>query len=139
MCAGGGGGDADRRRAAGVHAAGRAGGGRAEPVDAAVDRRAARRAVRAVRSVGRHRARVLHRLADELLDHGPVRARVRREPAAAALSVARRGAQRRLAVAHAGVFLCGMRARRAARAAGHAAGTKLTDSARAHDARCDRR
>ena len=26
-----------------------------------------------------------------------------------------------------------------ARAAGHAAGTKLTDSARAHDARCDRR
>ncbi|SOT40390.1 hypothetical protein F01_290054 [Burkholderia cenocepacia] len=94
MRARGGRGHANRRRAARVHAAGRAGGGRAERVDATVDGRAARRAVRAVRSVGRHRARVSHRLADELLDHRAVGARVRREPVATQLIAARRIAAR---------------------------------------------
>jgi zinc/manganese transport system permease protein len=93
----------------------------AEPVDAAVDRRAARRAVRAVRSVVGI-ALAYYTDWPTSFDHGPVRARVRREPAAAALSVARRGAQRRLAVAHAGVFLCGMRARRRSRSGDEAHG-----------------
>ena len=71
---------ADRRRAAGVHADGRPGGGGAESFAPARGRRVAGGDSRARRGVGRPDARLLHRLADQLLDHRALRPRLSREP-----------------------------------------------------------
>jgi hypothetical protein len=71
---------ADRRGPAGLHADGRAGGGGAGPLVPLRDGDRARRAVRPRRGVGRHRALVGNQLADELLDHHPLRRRLSREP-----------------------------------------------------------
>ena len=71
---------ANRRRIAGVHADGRPGGGGAESFAPARGRRVAGGGSRARRGVGRSDARLLHRLADQLLDHRPLRPRLSRQP-----------------------------------------------------------
>src|SRR6185437_4626022 len=85
---------ADRRRAARVRADGRAGGRGAERHDAAVDRARAFRRIRARAGVARAYARVLLRLADELLDHDARGARLWRQPDCAEVGAGAWGAGR---------------------------------------------
>ena len=71
---------ANRRRAAGVHADGRPRRGGAEFLAQARRRRAAGGRSRARRGMGRSDAGLLHRLADQFLDHGAFRPGLSREP-----------------------------------------------------------
>ena len=75
---------ADRRRAAGVHADGRPRRRGAEFLPPPRDRRRAVGGPGARRGLGRPDARLLHRLADQLLDHRAVGARLFRQPRRAA-------------------------------------------------------